>query len=494
MASQCATGLQTLKDIVTGNFGSAWDRFKKEPVTVALGTAFNWWAWPFEYVAKFLDTTIRATENVEQFENAFPTNSRFIKLLKNSRNWWHSTAKENSPLGKFLKYGRELSKIEALLLPPIGMVSVVWPTMNKFLRGEFWNKEAQGIDGVFGGLIGLADKVFNTVAFFSHVFYTGAYGLFVRLPQTISTATFYACHAINKLTGRKLEPNDIRKKIFEGGIIQRISDWAAKKLDEGELEVHKDAPILINDVKDKDGNIIKKGTGRCRHIRNFIEILAEETYKPLRENYYGFVVAASDNKKPSDLEWGKALKGVKSNILTESEAKLTQYLSNSAQLDKAQIEEFKERGYLKTIKEEIEHLIDNEIKESINPKITPEAEQKIKSKSIFELLRNPKDLKEVLRGKMFHATNSILPLWVSGFVNALDMGEKDEPYWLRNLKATTTGINELDIVQACNRELMPVVAYAFQSAGKGMALTYNLGRLIFKGEPLPSNTDYGQAA
>lgn len=482
MASQCVTGWQTLKDIFTGNIGSAWERFKHEPISVGLGTLFNWWAWPFEYVAKFLDTTIRATENVEQFENAFPEGSRLIGFLKNLKIKWHNKAKEDNALGKFLKYGREFSKIEALLLPPIGMISVVIPTFNKFARGEFWNKEAQDI----GGIIGLLDKAFSTVAFFSHIFYTGIYAASVRLPQTISTATFYLSHLLKRVTGKDIEPTEIRDKIFGGKLLNKISNWAAKKLDEGELEFHKDEPILINDQKDKDGNIMKKGTGRCRHIRTFIEILAQETYFPIRESFYGLTVKARDDHRPTDSEWGVILKGLKNNILEESGKKLEEYLSNSGQLDSRQIREFEKRGYFKLVTDEVRNLIKKEIETTTDPKIIPEQDQKIKSKSWKELFTNPGDIKELIKGKMFHITNSILPLWVKGFVNALDMGEKDEPFWLRNLKATVTGINELDIVQACNRELMPVVAYAFQTAGKGMAILHGLKRLVFNGEPMPS--------
>ena len=72
------------------------------------------------------------------------------------------------------------------------MASVVTPAFNKFLRGEFYNKEAQEI----GGTIGFIDKVFNIGAFFTHLYYTGTYALSVRLPQTVTTGTFYICHAL----------------------------------------------------------------------------------------------------------------------------------------------------------------------------------------------------------------------------------------------------------------------------------------------------------
>lgn len=347
LANQFVLGWQTIKDVLIGDFGSAWSRFKYEPISVLLGTCFNSWMFPFDYLAKIFDTTIRTAENVNQFENAFDRKNNviwkfIINGLEKVRNNWHSASKDqNSATGKFLKFAREASKIEALICPPIGMVSVVTPAFNKFLRGEFWNKEAQDI----GGVIGFLDKVFSTGAFVSHLYYTGVYATNVRLPQFATSSIFYICNLINKMKGidlndprladenyRKevgyIEPTKIRDKIFEkdSGIIKSISDFGAKWLDYTELILHHhDTPHFINDRwvvdmdnknrrfidpatinKDKivektedkivyiDSNTGKqttaikiKGNGTSRHIRNYSQTMAEEVcYTPVKEAFY----------------------------------------------------------------------------------------------------------------------------------------------------------------------------------------------------------------
>ena len=539
MAGQFVLGWETILDVVKGNFGSAKERFKHEPISVILGTLFNSWAWPFEYVAKFLDTTIRTAEGVESFQNAFNTDGKdswLISRLKELKGWWHKNSQTDTALGKFLKNGRHFSKIEALLLPPIGMVSVIAPVLNRFLRGEFWNKEAQEI----GGVVGLFDKVFNVGAFFSHLYYVGTYALSVRLPQTITTGIFYGSHFVNKLRGKcsgqsgYVEPNSIRDKIFnrDSGFIKTISNWAAVRLDCIELQLHPDKLRLINDLtinkntkqvwiagkevtgrfderagvvdimircleerKDKieehdsSGNeIIKlKGTNQSSHIRGFHKVMADEViYTPLREKYYSQMARENGNVKPSDAEWGNALNNkYKKLILSEVEITFKQYLKESVLLDGEQINSLisgKYRHEYEGIKKQVEDLIDEELKhlriiqeENLPVQKLPD----ITSKSFLELLTNWKDLVKVIKLKTFHATNSILPLWIKGFVNVVDYGKKGEEFWLRNLKATETGIREGDVKQACDREFMPVVGFAFQSMGKGLAAIYELlhGRL-----------------
>lgn len=544
MSGQFVLGWETILDICKGDFSSALDRFKHEPISVLLGTLFNSWAWPFEYAAKFLDTTIRTAEGVETFENAFNKNnkkSKLVSALEKLRDGWHYKSQQNDIIGNCLKWGRHASKIEALLLPPIGMVSVVTPVFNRFLRGEFWNKEAQEI----GGIIGLLDKAANIGAFFSHIYYTGTYALNVRLPQTITTATFYISHLINNLRGKKagqagyIEPNLIRDKIFnrKNSLISWLSDLASKRLDCIELQLNPDKPTLINDIKinkntqqiwisgveyteqlkdkfehiiyyanketnkqltsDKNGNeiIILKGTGKCSHIRDFHKVIAEEVcYTPLREKYYAEVAKELGDIKPSERDrvWGIKLRDVyqqqilnKIEIINEDNI-LRKYLKESILLDDEQINEFmvgKHSNEYELIKKEVKKLIRDEINICLDIREDEHAPKKkpdVKAKSLLELLTNWKELVKVLQLKVFHVTNSILPLWIKGFVNVVDYGKENEPFWLRNLKSTETGIREGDVKQACDREFMPVVAYAFQSMGKGLATIWHLlhGKLM----------------
>ncbi len=520
MSGQFILGWETITDILKGDLGSAWGRFRHEPISVVLGTLFNSWMYPFEYLAKYFDTTIRTAESVDSFKNAFNRDSKLIKGLEWLKNNWHKEAKkQDTLLGKFLKWGREASKVEALVIPPIGMIGVVTPTVNKFLRGEFFNKEAQEI----GGTIGTLDKVFNIGAFLSHIFYTGVYATNVRIPQTITTTTFYICNLINKLRGienkhkdpRYIEPNEVRNKIFNWGPIKTLSEWAAKKLDniEGDLHTKKDQQLISE-------------TGRSRHIRTFRTVITKEVaYDAAHEEIYSEVVKKNTDfdsdlivlnenskpvvdengrtrkgrnklvdEKPSDKFWGNYLAKpeVRTRFIKLAKAKLEKYLEESQLLNEAQIREFMEREYDSNctrygnsrnenkIDKMIEERLEKEIKGCTNAEEdTAPQEQKIKSRDFLELLTNPRDWLEVLKLKTFHATNTYLPLWVRGFVDVVDFGEKGEPMWLRNLKATESGIREGDVQQACSREFMPVVAYAFQSMGKGLATIYHLlhGRL-----------------
>ena len=483
MSGQFILGWETITDIFKGNFGSVWERFKKEPVSVGLGTIFNSWAWPFEYVGKFLDTTIRTAEQVDSFQNAFQGSNKdgkdtsyLVKGLKALRNKWHKASQDpNNPMGVALKHGRQLSKIGALLLPPGGMVSVVAPpALNKFLRGEFFNREAQEI----GGTIGFVDKVFNIGAFFTHMYYTLTYSFSVRLPQMVTTGTFYISQVLNHLRGKKpgdngyLEPTIIRDKIFNrnNGIIKGISDWAEKKLNQLEKELHPGEEILIT-----------KESQKCRYIRGFHQVLAEEVcYTPVREKYYSIEAASLNNRKPSNRDWGIALRDKYSeDIKKDARKALEDYLRESVLLDENQIHDFMYGKYkyeAEIILKEVDKLLQNEINHctSDNSKSKPAKEPEIKSKSLFEALGNWGELKKILLLKTFHVTNTILPLWIRGFVNVADYGKPDDPFWLRNLKIQETGIREGDVKQACDREFMQVVGYAFQSMGKGLALLWNL--------------------
>lgn len=491
LAGQFITGWQNIIDVAKGDFGSAAERFKEEPVSAFLGTFFNSWVFPFDYTAKYFDTTIRFLESIENTKNAFGGNdSRLVRFLEKARDGWHASVMDkNSTLGQFLKKGREFAKVEALLGPPIGMVSVVTPAMNKFFRGEFWNQEAQE----HGGIIAAGDKLFNTLSFLGHCYYTGVYSFSVRMPQFITTSTFYIANLMNKMRGIDLnkpgyskqegyiDPAKIRDNIFKP--FKGLSDWAAKKLDKTEMELH-DEPEwqLINDYADENGDVVKEGTGKCRHIRDFHKVVAiEKVFKPLRERLY---LASINSKiedpyknkikdigeKPSDKLWGSLLKKERVNFIDKAENVFKDYLRKTAQLDNEQVEKVFREDYPK-IKKYLVKLVDHEIETSINsdkPSYDPENDtRKIKSETLRELLTNPTELLEAVKLKTFHVTNTILPLWVKGFVNVVDYGSNEEPFWKRNLKATVSGINEGDIKQATDREFLPVVMLCFQNASKG---------------------------
>ncbi len=511
MANQFGLGWETIGDIFKGDFGSAWDRFKHEPVSVVLGTLFNSWMWPFEYVAKIFDTTIRTAEEVPTFKNAFPEGSFIVKSLEKIKDKWHSNTKDqNSGLGRVLKFAREASKIEALLIPPIGMVSVVLPTINKFLRGEFWNKEAQEI----GGAVGAFDKVFSLAGFATHMYYTGIYALNVRIPQTITAGAFYLTHAYNWVRGHNqlntdgslnknyVDPIDVREKIFNNSFVNRISNWAGGKINNIEKGLHKDPNDQILIAKDADGNL----TGKSRHIRNFAEIMASEVcLAPAKEKLYESVVKSKFfdegldeanggkikevNCKPSDLKWAQILEANEDTILESSKQHLIEYLEKSQLLTKDKVNEFLHLEYEGGIKEEIKKLIKKDVegsRASLKKNDVLEEEKEVKSKSFLELLTNWTELKKVLALKTFHGPNTFLPLWIRGFVNVVDFGRKTDPLWLRNLKATETGIREGDVQQACNREFMPVVGYAFQTMGRGLALLHGLGNFALGRGAFPS--------
>ncbi|MBI3308288.1 MAG: hypothetical protein HYZ79_02845 [Candidatus Melainabacteria bacterium] len=567
LANQFVLGWQSIFDVCKGDFGSAFERFKDEPISVFLGTFFNSWMWPFDYLAKIFDTTVRTAEYVDQIRNAFPKDNpawKFvISSLETVRNKWHTASKDqNTATGKFLKFAREASKIEALICPPIGMASVVAPAFQKFLKGQFWNREAQEI----GGAVGFLDKVGSTAAFLSHLYYTGVYTFNVRLPQFVSSSIFYGTNLYNKMRGinisdprladdnyRKqagyVDPTEIRDRVFNNRLTNVLSDFAENRLDQTELMLHPDSPIFIKDrwvvdmdkptrrfidpakvskasIKHKDEEKIilldqtsgkeitaikYKKSNANRHIRNYAQTMAEEVcYTPVRESLYTrimenelydeYLAAGGTPKgvgdKPADNVWGKILESKKNQILEETEEEFRKYLRDSQLLEESKIEELVRAEYHgegldeneSSIKDEAERLIDIEIKHCAEAHSTVEKKLPIdvKSHSLLELITKPKDLWEVLKLRFFHVTNTWLPLWVRGFIKVVDYGKPGEAYWRRNIRAQELGIREGDIKQACDREYLPVAAYAFQSLGKGLALGHGLLNLIFKGQPLPN--------
>ena len=556
LAAQFVTGWQNIFDCVKGDSGSAVQRIKDEPASAIMGTFCSSIIWPFEWFSKLFDTTCRTAETVDSIENAFkdPDHSFVVRGLKGFRNWFHGIVQDkNSFLGSIAKPGRKISMNLATYLPPLGMMSTVWAGGNNYLKGNIYNKEAQEI----GGITGFMDKIFSTAGFLGHVIYTIPYGLVVRLPQTATHGMFYLTRGINKMTGKNLDPHEIRKKMFEWGPFKALSNWAAKKLDNLELELHPDDLILINDLKlneasgkawindkeislskdqleglkvyinknkdrcssDNDGNILIKGTGRNRNIRTRSEVIVQEICNVAKEKLYkqkvneSFFDEGLENEdkskgrmkkigeKPSDTQWGLDLTKEKAALERDAEKMLREYLARTEMLDPDQIEKYVSKYYYgnglvtedrfgrerKTIKEEFIKNLDAEIS-----KLGHKAEKKpkIESKSLIELIfKKPHELWDILKLKTFHLTNTFLMFWVNGFVNSTDFGEKNDEGWESSLNTRLYAIKELDIKQACDRELMPVVSYGLQSMIEGWLLARSVPGALFGGGSLYSRAD-----
>ena len=506
MASQFITGWQNIIDAFKGDFSSVGERFKKEPLSATLGTCFNSFLWPFEWISKLFDTTCRTAEVVDNISNAFPDpdNSFIPKMLRTIRDGFHSKVQNpNSGFGKFLKEGRKLSMTLATFIPPVGMVSVVWPTMNKYFRGELLNKEAQEI----GGLTGLVDKVFSTAGLLGHLIYTIPYGLVVRLPQTITHATFYGTRLYNKLTGKKADPHEIRDKIFNQKPFTSISKWASKWLDKIELQLHPDDPMLINDLKDKNGKVLIKGQGRNRNIRTRTEVVVQEICMVAREKLLkekmqeefmdeGLGRMKKFGEKPSDKAWGRILRENKVRLKLEAQRIFKDHLAKSEMIEQYQIDHVMSKYYhgnglnrkdrfgreRKTIAEEFDKQLNSEIDRCLHPE--PTKKPKISSTNLLELLTKPKELFEVLKMKTFHLTNTFLMLWMNGFVNSADFGDKGDASWETDLWTRMFAIRELDTQQACNRELMPVACYGWQSMIDGWLLARSMPGALLGGGSL----------
>ncbi len=480
MSDNFCVGWETIGDLVKGDFSSAFERFKGQPISVGLGTLLNSWIFPFEWAAKFFDTSIRCAENTDNFRNAIggsPAGNWILGKLDSYKKFWAENSNKGGFLGKFLYLGREFAKAESLIGPPIGMVTVVLPAFNKFLNGNFFNKEAQELEGGVGRTIALFDKVCNTTAFFGHIFYTGLYGLSIRLPQAITTTSFYITSLINKVRGVKYEegvnngyidPLDIREKVFNRPWINKISQWAETKLQGIEAELHGESASKI----DPD-------TKESKYIRGFARVMAEEVcYEPIREKYAAKLVEENGGKKPDNWKevFGKYLQDHKEEIIKELEPTFDQYLKTSVQFTPEQI------TYMKSDKGKADYekimsiakgLLDNEINSLLHPKPKTHITNNVEMpKTFIGLLTNPKALLEVLKLRTFHLSNSVLPLFIRGFINVVDFGKRDEEFWYRNFKAQETGIREGDYMQATDREACPVFLLNFQNAGKGAAKLY----------------------
>lgn len=487
MSDNFCEGWNTITNVFKGNFSEAFQNFKDKPISVVLGTFLNSWLFPFEWAAKFFDTSIRCAENLDNFRNALGTNSWITKNLESLKKFWvEHSGNKSTFLGNFLHYGREFAKVESLLGPPIGMFTVVSTACNKFLKGDIFNKEAQEI----GGAIGLFDKVTSSIAFLGHSFYTSLYGLTIRLPQTITTSTFYLTHLYNKVKGYKqgdnkyIDPIDIRDKLFNKSFLNSISDWAEKRLNSIETQLHGEKAKKVNPE-----------TKESKFIRNFVTIMAQEVcYEPIRERHYAKLTEENNHEKPKPSQWNKYLND-HPEIFEQFEPELEQYLKESPHFDDRQIDYIKNGkgkqdwdAVITSAKDMLKKEIESSHREAQDEKVSlveKKKEEKFTQNkvklpnSLFGLLTNPQALVEVLKLRTFHITNSILPLFVKGFINVVDFGRKDEEFWYRNFKAQETGIREGDYIQATDREACPVFMLNYQNAGKGLAKLYNGVRTAF---------------
>lgn len=515
---QCITGWQTISELFKGDFHSVLERLKTNPVTTILGTTISSVFWVPTYIGKVFDSIIRTAELADHLENALPQNSWITNFLKQFRDSWHEKSHEESGSGELLYSLREFAKVMQTVASPLGMLSVVMPVFDQFTKG-FSNKEAKEI----GGSIAVFDKALNITAFLGHCYFTLLYALTIRLPQTITTSSFYICNFINKLRGvidnpediNYIEPNKIRDIIFnpKKGFVKAISDFAAKQLDNIELKLHPEDPTLINDFTDNNGTITT-GKGRSRLIKDLYEVLAEEVcYTPLHEKLYRKTVdepyidcdtgelKKPEDKIPSPELWGKILKDNEQNIIRDARLRFDKYLDESTKFSREEKEDFYqshingEQSIYERIKTKVEILLKNEI-DSIN-KPTNESQDaekiekiKLKSKSFFEIFTNPikylKDIKEVLSFRAFISKFVILPLNILGFVNAINFGERGMPHKLRKWLTQESAIRIGNYKIANEGELPPVAFHAFQTAGKGMANIYNAFRFIFLKQPFPS--------
>lgn len=467
-AHQFMTGILTIKDLLTGNFSSVKERLSEAPITTLLGTFIGSIFWIPTFIGKSFDTIIRTLEMSDQLKNALSEKHPVYKYAEKAKNWWHSTSAKGGFTGNLLASGREFGKIMQAVASPLGMVSVVFPAFDHFKKG-FNNEEALEV----GGSVKAIDKALNIGAFLGHLYFTTLYGAFVRLPQAIVTSTFYGCNIINRFRGvldkpndpRYIDPRKIRDKIFNPnkGWAKALSDFA--------------------------GGIIEKNTGKKFLYDDIYKVIAEqECYRPLRESLYKKVFESEyqyevvdDNTKetktvtkeaykdPHQKLWGNILKTNKEDIMRGAEDRFKKYLKEASGYDDAKINDFfyRYRVYDK-IKAELEKLIDGEISACLESK-----ESKLGSKNFFDMIDHPvrhwKDLKEISKFRISLSQFVVSPLNVLDFVNIVEMGDKNLPYWLSNWLLQESSIRIGDFKAGNYGELVPVYLHAVQTCGKGMA-------------------------
>lgn len=497
-AHQFMTGWQTIKNLLTGNLSSVKENLSEAPVTTVLGTFIGSIFWIPTFIGKSFDTIIRTLEMSDQLKNAISENSSIYKFAKGAKEWWHTTAASKSPFGSILILGREFGKIMQAVASPMGMISVVFPVFDHFAHG-FNNKEADEV----GGAIKTIDRILNIGAFLSHLYFTTLYGLFVRLPQTVVTTTFYVCNTINRMRGvldkpddpRYLDPRKVRDAIFnpKKGWAKTVSDFA--------------------------GDIIEKQTGRRFLYENIYKVLAEqECYRPLRETLYKeafeseiqykaidpktgaeVILTKQALKEPPAKLWAQILKENREKIIQGSRERFERYLKEAASFNEEQINQFfyehkvNDLSPYGQIEKELKEIIDGEIKacsetnteslpDTSNNGKTPFKKPKLKSKDFFDMLFNPfkywDDIKEVFKFRTALAQLVLSPLNVLDFVNIVEMGDRTYPYWLSNFLLQESSIRTGDYGAGNTGELMSVYSHAVQTCGKGMANIYKAGAKI----------------
>ena len=89
------------------------------------------------------------------------------------------------------------------------------------------------------------------------------------------------------------------------------------------------------------------------------------------------------------------------------------------------------------------------------------------------------EVKEVFKFKNAIAQLIVSPLNVLDFVNMVEMGDEDQPYWLTNWLLQESSIRIGDYKAGNYGELMTVYCHAVQTCGKGMAhIQRGLGRVF----------------
>ncbi|MBI3589900.1 MAG: hypothetical protein HY094_00785 [Candidatus Melainabacteria bacterium] len=494
-AGQAMDGWLNILDLCKGNFSAIKERFTEAPLTSFLGTFVGSIFWIPTFIGKSFDTIIRTLEMTDQLKNAVSEDSKVYKSAVKARDWWHTTATSDTFMGKLLTGGREFGKIMQAVASPMGMVSVVFPAFDHFRKG-FNNEEA--LDA--GNTVRRIDKGLNIAAFFGHCYFTVLYGLFVRLPQTVVTTTFYTCNIINKMRGitnsedpKYLDPRIVRDKIFNPnkGWVKKLSDIA--------------------------GNSIEKLTGKRALYDSIYKVVAEEEcFRPIRENLskqvfeseFQYTVTDELTKQekivtkkaktvPPNKIWGEKLKEKMDSgeFLREAETRFRKYLKDASRFDEAKIEDFFTRGVYNRIETELKELINAEIKtcmsfteqEKDHPSINDAStgslvenkekpiKPKLKSNDFFDMILHPvkhwNDIKEVLKFRKTIAQFVLSPINVLDFVNIVEMGDKKDPYWLQNWLLQESSIRNGDYKAGNIGELPTVLFHALQTAGKGLAHT-----------------------
>lgn len=508
-----ATGCHLFKALFKRDFSKIKDYFVKNPISFLLSIPSVISFIP-DYIGKTLDTTFRTAEGVNQIQNAFSSSKQkgkdppfLIKILKSIKDFWDKRSGEDSFIGKFLRYGRNFARFDKLVFAPLSMMAVVCPLLNNVFRLNIFNKQAREV----GGFAKLADTILSPIAAIGHLYFTGLYGLTIRSPQIVTTATFYLSHAINRYRGAKpgdpnfIEPNKIRDRLFNFKFIHKISDWASNILDKIEIEMHPDDPKLIKTrtytrIKvdengkaciDEKGRPIEekvtvKGRGRSRYVQSYAEIMAEqEAYIPAREELFKELNASG----LSDKERGKILEENKEKIISRAKEIFRQHLINVDHFTDEDLSDFfiRYKRY-DEINKEVINLIEKEIKAcKTEEDFTSESRKfKLKANDFFEMLFHPikywEDIKQVFSLRTFVAKFVILPLHILGFVNGAEFGKENEPYKLRKHIAESQIIKVLDNIIAIESEMPPVWMEINRNAVEGFKnITKIFGALSGKG-------------